>query len=335
VRGDRYDRPTGESRGSGRVSLSPLPDGFSSPDLDECISLALSSATLGVTAHLSMAQGIAISVRLFTIMAEHEAQRYLVAILTVDVQSDELGRLRRNDRVYELWFERAPSGVCLVSPGGTFLRANPAYCLLVGRPEQELQRMTFQDITHPDDLLLDVSLVEDVLAQRIDRYDIDKRYLRPGGSIVWVHLRVALLRDDVGEPLHFISMIEDITARREAQETAQETLELWRATFEYSPVAMVELDPDGTIRRANSAAGQLMGCDPAELLGHRTPDLGDPSDAAESYRNLARLAVGEISTNRTERRLASVGANWRRTVPLPGSWRFNHCRPDTVAIEPK
>ena len=66
---------------------------------------------------------------------------------------------------------------------------------------------------------------------------------------------------------------------------------------------MVELALDGTIVRANAAAGELMGCAADELIGQRTPDLGDPAAAEDSYRNLARLASGELKTNVAERRL--------------------------------
>ena len=289
----------------GRVGLllTDLPPEVASVDLDSAVSTVLTSSASGATARLVLSNGATLSVRLFMLLSEDAARRYLVAVFSPDVGPDELGRLRRNDQVYELWFERAPSGVCLVATDGTFLRANPAYCRLIGRSEADLQRLTFQDITHPDDLLLDVSLVEDVLADRIDRYDIDKRYIRPDGSIVWVHLTVALLHDKDGSPLHFISMLEDISERRREQERLQATLQLWRTTFELSPVAMVELALDGTIVRANSAAGELMGCAPDELLGHRTPELGDPEAADDSYRNLARLASGELKTNVAERRL--------------------------------
>lgn len=287
-------------------SLTALPPDVTSDDLDTAVSTVLTSTTTGATARLMLVSGVPVSARLFTLLSEDAVRRYLVAVLTPDVGTDELGRLRRNDRVYEMWFERAPTGVCLVATDGAFLRANPAYCRLVGRSEAELQRLTFQDITHPDDLLLDVSLVDDVLADRIDRYDIDKRYIRPDGSIVWVHLTVALLRHDDGSPLHFISMLEDISERRDAQDKLQATLELWRTTFEYSPVAMVELDLDGTIVRANAAAGELMGCSPNELLGFRTPDLGDPAAAEDSYHNLARLASGELKANVGEGRLRDL-----------------------------
>ena len=283
--------------------LTDLPAGVSSADLDVAVGSVWTTAAPGVTAHLLTADLAPVSMRLFTVLAEDGGRRYLIGVLAPEVGWSELGRLRRNDQVYEMWFERAPTGVCLVSIAGSFLRANPAYCRLVGRAEHELLSLTFQDITHPDDLLLDVSLVDDVLAGRIDRYEMDKRYVRPDGSVVWVHLTVALLRDERGSPLHFISMLEDISERKDVQDRLTVTLELWRTLFELSPLATAELALDGTVLRANDAAGRLLGCTPEELIGQRTPDLGDPADAADTLRSLSQFAAGDVSRPVVERSL--------------------------------
>ncbi len=293
------------------TSLLSLPPGVISEDLESAVSSVLTTSGHGVIAHLLLADGTAVSMRLFTIVANDRVRRYLVGMLAADSDSLELGRLRRTDRVYELWFDRAPTGVGLVATDGTFLRANPAFCRLLGRTELELQQMTFQDITHPDDLLLDVSLREDVLAGRIDRYAMEKRYLRPDGSIVWAHLTVALLSDEFGTPLHFISMVEDITERRLAQDRLTATMELWRTMFDFTPIAMAELGVDGTIMRANAAAGMLFGCPPEDLVGHRTPDLGHPEEAEVNTRDLARLASGEMLSNVSERRVRDLRGRQR------------------------
>ena len=284
------------------AALKDLPVGVSSVDLENCVERVLGANAVTETAHLVVADGPSLAARLLMILSEDGERRYLVAVLSKEIVGDE-GRLVRHGQVYELLFERAPLGVCLVATDGTFISANPAYCRLVERSERELQQLTFQDITHPDDLLLDVSLVDDVLAQRIDRYEIDKRYILPDGSTVWVHLTVALLLDENGAPRFFISMIEDITQRKQTEEALQAALELWRTMFEQARVAMVELELDGTIRRANAAAGELMGCDPHELLGQRTLDLGDPAEYDEGYANLQRFARGELTSNASERRL--------------------------------
>ena len=76
--------------------------------------------------------------------------------------------------------------------------------------------MTFQAITHPDDLALDQAHVADLLAGGSETYRIVKRYLTRGGEPLWAQLTVALARDTTGAPLYFISMIEDVTTERAA-----------------------------------------------------------------------------------------------------------------------
>jgi PAS domain S-box-containing protein len=81
--------------------------------------------------------------------------------------------------------------------------------------------------------------------------------------------------------------------------------------FEFTPVAMAELGVDGTIMRANAAAGLLFGCPPEELIGHRTPDLGDPQEKEDNTRNLARFASGDLLSNVSERRLRDLHGRQR------------------------
>ena len=76
----------------------------------------------------------------------------------------------------------------LVAPAGRFLKVNPSLCSLVGRTERELLASTFQDITHPDDLEADLALYTAVLAGERDGYRMDKRYLQPDGTVIWVQL---------------------------------------------------------------------------------------------------------------------------------------------------
>ena len=115
-------------------------------------------------------------------------------------------------------FVNAPMGMALVGLDGTFLSANRAFCELVGRSEKELNALGFQGVTHPDDLDADLELVARVLVGEIERFELQKRYLRPDGSIVWGLLCVSLVRDSDGEPVHFVRQVQDITARKEAEE---------------------------------------------------------------------------------------------------------------------
>jgi diguanylate cyclase (GGDEF)-like protein/PAS domain S-box-containing protein len=117
-------------------------------------------------------------------------------------------------RVFENAFANAPIGMALVSLDGEFLKVNQSACQLLGYPERELLRQTFQELTHPDDLDADMHEVRRLIAGEIERYTLPKRYVRKDGDQVWASLSVSLVRDAQGLPVHFISQIVDISDRR-------------------------------------------------------------------------------------------------------------------------
>ena len=122
--------------------------------------------------------------------------------------------LVRAEQRFRLTFDNAPTGIALVDLAGRLLQVNAAFCRVVGYDEDELLARTFQDITHPDDLEADLTLFRGLLAGEAESYALEKRYVHAAGHVVWIHLSVALARDEQGAPLHVISHIEDITDRR-------------------------------------------------------------------------------------------------------------------------
>ncbi|SNT27812.1 PAS domain S-box-containing protein [Noviherbaspirillum humi] len=114
-------------------------------------------------------------------------------------------------------FERAVVGMAHVAPDGTFLRVNQALCDLVGYSADELKALTFQHITFPLDLERDVALVDEILAGERQTYTLEKRYITKVGKVVWANLTVSALRDDAGRVRHFISVVENIHEKKEAE----------------------------------------------------------------------------------------------------------------------
>ncbi|MDP9142218.1 MAG: PAS domain S-box protein [Pseudomonadota bacterium] len=112
----------------------------------------------------------------------------------------------------------APIGKALVSPDGRFLEVNEALCTMLGYTARELQGKTFADVTHADDIAEDSAKVRALLNGERNRYRMFKRYLRADGGIVDAQLDVTLLRNAVGDPLHFISQVQDITQRKALEE---------------------------------------------------------------------------------------------------------------------
>jgi two-component system cell cycle sensor histidine kinase/response regulator CckA len=122
--------------------------------------------------------------------------------------------MRESEERFSGAFEHAPIGVALVSPDGRYLKVNRVLCDLVGYSEAELLTRTFQDITHPEDLEVDLENVRRVIAAEIRSYQMEKRYIHARGHLVTVLLNVSLVRDGQGQPRYFISQVQDITERK-------------------------------------------------------------------------------------------------------------------------
>lgn len=122
--------------------------------------------------------------------------------------------LRETQDRFKSAFEFSPIGITLVSTSGEFMQVNRQLCDMLGYSEAELLSKRFHDITHPEDLTPDVQNVTRLLAGEITSYSMEKRYYHKSGRVVWVQLNVSLVRDPDGQPLYFISQIQDISERR-------------------------------------------------------------------------------------------------------------------------
>jgi PAS domain S-box-containing protein len=125
-------------------------------------------------------------------------------------------QLRESEQRFRLAMNNAPIGMALVGLDGRFIEVNDSLCELLGRPRDELVALTFQDITHVEDLETDLVNAGRLLAGEIHHYEMEKRYLHPSGADVWALLSGSLVRGDDGEPLYFIAQVVDIGARRRA-----------------------------------------------------------------------------------------------------------------------
>jgi diguanylate cyclase (GGDEF)-like protein/PAS domain S-box-containing protein len=137
-------------------------------------------------------------------------------VMTRDVSDRQAAdELRRR---FEAAFSDAPIGMALVDLDGRFLRVNRSLCEITGYQEAQLLELNFQEITHPADLDADLAHLEQLRNGEIDRYSMEKRYRTAGHNQIWVNLSVSMVRDGAGEPLHYVSQIEDITDRKRLEE---------------------------------------------------------------------------------------------------------------------
>ena len=104
---------------------------------------------------------------------------------------------------------------------GRWLRVNRSLCEIIGYPEEELVAMTFQEVTHPDDLEIGPAHLRRMLSGEIRTAQIEKRYVHKEGHVVWVLLTSSLVEDEEGEPLYFVTQVQDVTERKALEEGLQ------------------------------------------------------------------------------------------------------------------
>lgn len=163
-------------------------------------------------------------------------------------------------------FSSAALGMALVSLEGRWLDVNDSLCGILGYTRAELLLIDFQTLTHPDDLHTDLALLGDLLAGRREHYHMEKRYLGKAGNLVWGRLSVSLVRTENGEPLHFVSQIQDVTAQRLSGQQLRESEQRTRVTLDAVADMVLTLDLHGGIQYANAAATRALAGEGADAL---------------------------------------------------------------------
>ena len=181
--------------------------------------------------------------------------------------------LRESEARFRAVFDRAAIGMALVNAEGRLMESNPALQEMLGYSDELLRGMHFADLTHPEDVVADAARFEELVAGDIDRFRLEKRYVRKDGSHVWVNLTVSLVREASGEPRYFISVVEDISERKRIVE--ERDLLLVR-----EPLARAE---------AVAARRRLA------LLAAAGPALAASLDYEETLRRATRLVVPDLA----------------------------------------
>jgi len=196
----------------------------------------------------------------------------------------------QNNEVFKNAFEYSAIGMALVSLEGKWLKVNQKVYEIIGYEEAELLHLTFQDITHPDDLDLDLKYVQQMIAGKIETYNMEKRYFHKSGNIVWVLLSVSLAKDDNRKPLFFISQIEDITERKLSNQKLLESEQRYRNFFDNSPIPLWEEDFSQVKKRLDDLKAQ-------GISDFRTYFASHPDVVAELASLIRILDVNQAALN--------------------------------------
>lgn len=220
--------------------------------------------------------------------------------------------LRDSEARYRSLFEQAGVGVVEVDPAtGRLLRANGRFCESLGYTLEEILGLTYQDLTHPDERGRDEDEVRRVAAGEQDGYTVEKRYLHKGGGIIWCALTVRPLRTEGAQVPHLVSIVEDITARKRAEEeirrlnatlerrVAQRTQELKAANQELESFAYAVSHDLRAPLRAMGGFSQALQEDCGEALPEEGRGYLDQISLASA--RMAALIDGLLALSRTTR----------------------------------
>ena len=178
---------------------------------------------------------------------------------------------------FDAAFDHAPIGMAICGADGRYVRVNDALCAMLGRTSDELIGTRDNELTHPDDRARDVELAWKILRGELDSVQLEKRFVRPDGTDVWVIANMTYLRDDEGMGMAWVGQWQDVTAGRAIETELRRERDLSAAMLSAMHEGFCLID-DHTVLQVNDAMCELVGWTREEIVGSRWPFLWVPDD---------------------------------------------------------
>ena len=191
---------------------------------------------------------------------------------------------------FRVVFEQAPLGVALLDPrSGRFTDANPRLCEILGRSASDLAGLSPQRITHPDDLRESADMLARLNSGELPGYRLNKRYLRPDGTLVWASLTCAPVRLETEEAPRYLYIIEDITARRQIEEQLRISEARHRLIADNATDVIVTMDLAGAYTYVSPSVEKLRGFTPEEAFRQSQEEVFSADSVATVHAYFTQL----------------------------------------------
>jgi PAS domain S-box-containing protein len=197
--------------------------------------------------------------------------------------------LRESEARFRLIFDQSPVGKVIADRDFRIVRANDAFCRFIDYSPGELKAMTFAECTHPDDLARELAAGESLTSPGGTGFEMDKRYVRKDGQVVWAHLVVDAIRDPAGEPLYYVGLVQDITGRKRAEEDLERMRNMLTESERIAHLGSFEYLADTRTTVWSEEEFRIYGLDPAsqsptyEVMLARHIHPGDAARLHETF----------------------------------------------------
>ncbi len=209
----------------------------------------------------------------------------VVVIMTIVVINTDITKrrhfeeaLQESEARFRATFEEAAIGMNLVDLQGRTVTSNPAFQKMIGYTLEELRQMAFTDFTHPDDAGSNWALFQELITGKRGTYQLEKRYIRQDGQVIWVRLTASLVYDEQKHPLFVVGMAEDVSDRKRAEQALRASETRFRTLAVHAPVGIFETDSQGKLVFANQHWYDLAGMTSTEALNQGWTNTLHPDD---------------------------------------------------------
>jgi PAS domain S-box-containing protein len=228
--------------------------------------------------------------------------------------------LRESEINFRQTFDLSPVGIVMVGLDKRFIRCNSAFSQSLGYLSEELVGKTIADVTYKEDLQIGMEEMKAIIKGELDSANVQKRYIRKDGQIVWGEVLMSLISDNEGHPQYFLTIIQDITQRRSQEEALRESEDKFKYVFDHSVIGKSITLLSGEIN-VNKAFCEMLGYEPRELKKINWADISHPDDVDLTNEALGLILSGEKDSARFIKRYihkngsvvwADVGTSLRR-----------------------
>jgi len=241
--------------------------------------------------------------------SEGKCIRLIGTIQDIDQEKKTQRELQHSEAQFRTAFTYSSIGMALVSVEGKWLKVNPKLCDIVGYSEEEMLQKTFMDITHPDDLETDRSLVDKSSKEPFQNIQREKRYFHKNGHVIWVLVNISILKNEDGTSSHFITQVQDITDRKEKEQELLKTNQELTSFFNSEAyVSIIATDTNGIITHFSKGAEKLLGYSREEVIQKLAPlAFHLPEEVDEKRSKIAKLLGRPIKISQALTELARIG----------------------------